>query len=534
MRRRRGRNPALIGALTLMVIIVASYLGYTKDIPFVNPPFEIQAAFEDSSGIRADSPVRIAGVDVGKVTRIESMGGTDNPAAVVTMDINDNGRPIHQDAEMKIRPRIFLEGNFFVEVRPGTPGTPELDEGDMVPVSRTENPVQFDEILKILKKDSRENFRQIFAELFFAQQAGAGEAFNESLDDQSDAYRYSSVVFDALRGESPGDLGDFIRDQGVVARALVDDPERLRDLIVNFDVTAGALADREADLRDAVDTLPRALKEAMPTFNALNAALPSVSRFAEAARPGVRSTGPTARALIPLLRQVRGLVSREELRGLSEDLRDATPELAALAQESVPMLEQLRLVGSCSTEVLAPFGNTSVGDPNFPANGPAHQELAQALSGLAGESRSFDANGQWFKVLGTGGLETFNFGGLAGNLSLPATGINPPVQEERPPLRPDVPCETQEPPNLDSDPQDPPQAMKVDRDDPELLEREAMAREVAMELIARRQRSQGQDVRKGEGEVTMGAIENLARQRGLMGQLDELRSAARQGRVLDP
>jgi ABC-type transporter Mla subunit MlaD len=425
---------------------------------------------------------------------------------------------------MKIRPRIFLEGNFFVDVRPGTPGSPELNEGGMVPVSRTENPVQFDEVLKILKEDSRENFRQIFAELFFAQQAGAGEAFNASLDDQSDAYRFTSVVFDALGGENPGDLGDFIRDQGTVAGALVEDPEQLRNLIVNFDTTAGALADREADLRDAVDTLPGVLQEALPTFNALNAALPSVSGFAEATRPGVRSTGPTARALLPLLRQLRGLVSEDELRGLSEDLREATPDLASLAQESVPLLEQLRLIGSCSTEVLTPFGN----------NGPAHQELAQALSGLAGESESFDANGAWFKVLGTGGLETLNFGGLAGNLTLPATGINPPVQEERPPLRPEVPCETQESPNLDSDPQDPPQSMEVDRDDPELLEREAMSREVAMELLARRMRSQGRDVRKGEGEVTMGAIENLAQQRGLMGQLDELRSAVSQGRVIDP
>ncbi|MBW3549224.1 MAG: hypothetical protein KY452_13970, partial [Actinobacteria bacterium] len=68
----------------------------------------------------------------------------------------------------------------------------------------------------------------------------------------------------------------------------------------------------------------------------------------------------------------------------------------------------------------------------------------------------------------------------------------------------------------------------------ELLEREAMAREVAMEVLVRRQRSQGQKVRKGEGEVTMGAIENLARQRGLMGQLEELRSAAREGRVMSP
>ena len=48
--------------------------------------------------------------------------GTDN--AVVTMSIKDHGLPIHEDATAKIRPRIFLEGNFFVDLQPGTPGAP--------------------------------------------------------------------------------------------------------------------------------------------------------------------------------------------------------------------------------------------------------------------------------------------------------------------------------------------------------------------------------------------------------------------------
>jgi len=105
------------------------------------------------------------------------------------------------------------------------------------------------------------------------------------------------------------------------------------------------------------------------------------------------------------------------------------------------------------------------------------------------------------------------------------------VQEERPPLRPDVPCETQESPDLESNPQNAPKPMEIDREDPELVQRTEMTREVAAEVLARRLRSQGRDVRIGEGELTMGAIENLAQQRGLMGQLRELRAAAREGRV---
>ena len=37
------------------------------------------------------------------------------------------GLPIHRDARLKIRPRIFLEGNFFVDLKPGSPRRAELE-----------------------------------------------------------------------------------------------------------------------------------------------------------------------------------------------------------------------------------------------------------------------------------------------------------------------------------------------------------------------------------------------------------------------
>ena len=42
------------------------------------------------------------------------------------MEIDEEGLPIHRDATLKIRPRIFLEGNFFVDLRPGSPSAPEV------------------------------------------------------------------------------------------------------------------------------------------------------------------------------------------------------------------------------------------------------------------------------------------------------------------------------------------------------------------------------------------------------------------------
>ena len=80
------------------------------------------------------SPVRIAGVDVGQVVSVTRVPNSSN-AAVVTMDIDPNGLPIHADATAKIRPRIFLEGNFYVDLHPGSPSAPALTSGATLPAA---------------------------------------------------------------------------------------------------------------------------------------------------------------------------------------------------------------------------------------------------------------------------------------------------------------------------------------------------------------------------------------------------------------
>ncbi len=128
-------------------------------------------------------------------------------------------------------------------------------------------------------------------------------------------------------------------------------------------------------------------------------------------------------------------------------------------------------------------------DPNFPAAGPVFEELAQVLPTLAGESRSFDANGQWFRVLGGGGTETVTlgrglFGTTGGNV-----GNNPPKATRRPPLRGDVPCETQQAPDLRTQAGPGPRKVKTDTTSKAYKEREAKARAVAIEVMNRKMRA---------------------------------------------
>ena len=58
-------NNVGVALLALAILLPLVYLGFTKSIPF-KPQYEIKAAFESSNNLKKGSPVRIAGVEVGK------------------------------------------------------------------------------------------------------------------------------------------------------------------------------------------------------------------------------------------------------------------------------------------------------------------------------------------------------------------------------------------------------------------------------------------------------------------------------------
>ena len=131
-KRRSGMSKFMAGLIGIILIAVFSYLAYTK---FANPfahKYTVHATFANANGLQPGSLVRIAGVNVGTVSSVSSEPGCKSAsttqsacqAADVTMNISNQGLPIHNDATFAIRPRIFLEGNFFVDVSPGTPSAP--------------------------------------------------------------------------------------------------------------------------------------------------------------------------------------------------------------------------------------------------------------------------------------------------------------------------------------------------------------------------------------------------------------------------
>ncbi len=427
------------GILAITVLVLLAYFGFTKANPFANP-YELKAMFRDVESLKTRSPVRIAGVEVGKVTKVEPKDG--GGAAEVTMELRDDALPIREDASAQIRSRIFLEGNFFVDIQPGSPSTGELEDGSTIPITRTTATVTLPDILDTLDSDVRGDLQTFLHEYgTVALQGGGARAFNRAIPSFKPAYRYGALTNDALLGLEPDrDIQRLLRGQQKTFAALSDRPRALQELVTDLNTTAGAIARADTQLEAAIPALRDTLTVGYPALGELNAALPTLSAFSRDALPGVRSSAPALAAATPWMRQARFLVQEDELKGLAADLRQAVPNLVRLNSRLIPFLHQMRALSSCTNNVLVPWVEDEI--PSIEEGTSGHlvrEQINRSFVGLAGESRVHDANTPVFHIQGVNPFK------LAAGEIEPGAPQNPNMP---PPHRPDVPCETQEPPNL--------------------------------------------------------------------------------------
>jgi phospholipid/cholesterol/gamma-HCH transport system substrate-binding protein len=469
MRRRKPRSPLLIGVIALAVILVLVFLGWTKDIPFTKP-YVVNAVFESANSIRPGSPVRIAGVEVGKVKEVKPEEGTD--AAVVVLQIDDDGLPLHEDATAKIRPRIFLEGNFFVDLKSGSPEAPELEKGGTIKVTQTATPVQLDEVLTALQSDTRQDLKDVLGALAVALNSEptaaedddadplargetAAKSFNDAYDDIPEAERSTAIVLDAFLGAEPEqDLSRLIDGTARTTGALIRNENALRGLITNFNTTMAAFASESGNLRRSIRELPLTLESANRAFSSLNEAFPPTRAFAREIIPGVRETPATIEAALPWIDQARPLMGANELGGLARELSPATQDLARLTDRALELLPQTDLASKCARDVILPTGDVVIQD-EFTTGVENYKEFFYTLVGLSGEGQNFDGNGMYVRFQTGGGAESLSLGSassstgeLFGNAIAVPLGNRPAYPGRKPPYRPTATCYKQTRPDL--------------------------------------------------------------------------------------
>lgn len=468
----RRSNPVRFGVVLLVIVAIGVYFGFTKSVPFTHG-YRLKAVFASAQNIALKSPVRIAGVTVGEVTGVQREGH----AGVVTMEIEEDALPIHSDATLKIRPRLFLEGNWFVELRPGSPSAPSVSSGHTIPVTQTADPVQIDQVLDALNTDTRANlqaFLQGYGEALVHKPTASedvgqdpevhglsgSQALKRAATWAPGALKNGAIVQQALGGVELHDVSKLISGIGHLSAGLATHEQALGELVEHFDTFLGSFAAQSRSLSRAVAQLPGALGSARSAFAALRNASPSIESFSNAIVPGLRQMSSTIAAAYPWIDQMQRLVRPQALGGVARSLSEASPALAGVIGGSKQLFKQGDLFSRCLTKVFYPTGNEKLLDGAATTGVEAYKEFWYLMPGLAGIGQGFDGNGAAARFLAGGnhtlvsqptsivGIKSSPGSKLIAHSLLPPEGTSPAMPAQEPPYKPLVSCYTQTPTNL--------------------------------------------------------------------------------------
>lgn len=336
-------------------------------------PFLLRARVADTQALATRSDVRVRGVVVGHVRRIERSDGR----ALLTLALDGTPVAVHRDATLRIGTKTPL-GEGYVDLDPGTSRRGALRSGATLAVAAVRPAVEIDEALQMLDAPARRHLR---GTLRSWGAATASPRAAEQLAGATEELRRTIDAADRLGGELDGQgpaLAAIVDGGGQVVQALADRRDRLRTLVRDGSRTLRAVAGRDRALRATLREAPRLLRtadatlaearplvrEARPVVSALHAAAPDL---AAAARALPAATDAVDRILAGADRLRRSAAPLLDL------LPDALTAAAPAARLATPALANLttmvRYFAPRKRTIAAWFSNTAAFGTNGDAKG---------------------------------------------------------------------------------------------------------------------------------------------------------------------
>jgi virulence factor Mce-like protein len=305
MRRGAGiaGNPVLIGAATLLVVLVAVFLAYNanRGLPFV-PTYKLQAELPSAANLVVGNDVRIGGSRVGFVDGIEAERREDGSSvALVDLTLERDVDPLPRDSTLIVRPRSAL-GLKYVEITRGTESE-GFEDGDTIPLANaTPAPVEFDEVLNMFDEPTREaaaaNTRG-FGDAF----AGRGESINTAIGALRPLLRDVIPVAQNLSAPDTN-LRRFFNELGEAAAIVAPAAEAQAELFVNLDTTFAALREvARPYIQDSISGGPPALEAGIRSFPIQRPFLANTEGLFRELRPGARALRTSAPVLADALEE---------------------------------------------------------------------------------------------------------------------------------------------------------------------------------------------------------------------------------------
>jgi len=373
-----GRLAAMVGfALSCFGLLLYLWVAFGGPSPLKPKGYRFQVAFGEAALLASQADVRVAGVEVGKVSSVERRTGGGN-ATIATIQLDPEYAPIASDARMILRQKAIL-GETYVDLTLGSRDAPRLEEGGTLSSARVEDTVELDEILDTYDPYTRRAFR--------TWQQGLGKAIRSRGPDLSGAIgnlpgfvEEGADLFEVLDQERAA-LRALVRNTGRTFSALTRRESQLRALVTNSDTVLTAISSEADSFADLWNVFPTFLGESRVTFERLQ-------RFANDTRPVIRAMTPALDNLRPALVNLGALspdlqrlytnldplitASRRSLPATSEILRALRPTLGELGpylSELNPILAWLSQHQNTVSDIFANLGGAT-GAKGIPSTDP--------------------------------------------------------------------------------------------------------------------------------------------------------------------
>jgi ABC-type transporter Mla subunit MlaD len=442
-------------ALSCFGILLFLWVTFGGPTPFRAKTYEVKIPFNEATQLAEQSNVRISGVNVGRVQKIELSPDGDQAWAITAIDAQY--APLPKDTRAILRTKTLL-GETYVELSPGDRQGPELEDGGVLPQANIAESVQLDEIFRTFDARTRAAFQEWMQEAAVAINGqgqnlsyaigGLEPTFTEFdrlfrvLDSQRLAvgqlFSNGATTFNALRGRQ-GELGDLIESSNAVFQTTA---RRNRDIEALFKAFPTFLDESRLTLQRLKGFSENAnplMKQLVPAAEELSPTLISISKLAPEAKAFFEGLGPVIKLSPEGFAAIREIFRDEFpplLRAVDPFLRNLNPILVGLKLYRVEVTSFFgNLAASLSGELpLPPGAEEGAQQPHYlRVMGPLNPETLSAYPRrLAINRTSAYSPPKWAAGLVSGSLPGFETRqcatGIVANLD-PSTDTNPAFVE---------------------------------------------------------------------------------------------------------
>ncbi len=401
--RRRGTPALVIAAVMIIVPVVIVYYAFTHKIPFLTNNYTDYAIVSNSVNVRSGSPVRIAGIDVGTVSGVSAHGD----ASEIAFNLDPQARPIHTDATLVVRDRLFLEGSYYLELEPGSPSAPVAPKGFTIKEDHTSDPVQFFQLLATFDSAARASLQNLLktTNVAFSPSAGKPEsdsgagALKQAVPELTPDLKDFALVSQSLTGTHADDVETLLSSTATLTGTLANHREQLADMLTKLDVVAGTLSGEDGALSATIDGVDQTLKTAPAALTAINRSLVPADKLAAALTPALQQSPQLVSALNTQLQAVNNVIKPGQRTQLISSLHTLLVNIPTVLAQTAEFFPATKPAADCLADRVVPLLNETVQDGSLSTGDPVWKDIVHMLPNLSAASGNFDANGPYLRAL---------------------------------------------------------------------------------------------------------------------------------------